>query len=337
MPQLAGSHPENRLLMRPENHVTGDIGQKAVALLFAEWGWTADLIQSDYGEDLNCHVFVEHQRTPLHFRCQVKSSVDVNKRVRRLKSGDFSIRIASETCRDWLLAHYPVLLVVYDRKSRIAFWTDATEQVRSKIVSLSRKEITLHVSRVRILQAEQTQVMSVITTFYARMFKVHSEVVERMVFPVLMPGYRVVPSIDTCDLLRVGLQRQGRPEYVSVHRDTLPAWTTSLRTLDGQFFCGMTFRVLSGDLAQFSDLLTAELHSVVSPTKEGEWLAFVCSPIRFSIQRAEDTADSFGRDLTGWWSYAKIGNKVVSDHEYAFEPPFGFTRQIGKRARSWSG
>lgn len=324
-------------MTRPEQHITGDVGQKAVALLLADWGWTADVIQSDYGEDLNCHVFIEHNRTPLHFRCQVKSSVDAENKVRRLKSGDFSIQIASETCRDWLLAYYPVLLVVYDRKSKTAFWADATEQIRTKVSSLSRKEITLHVSHDSVLENEQTLVVSVLTSFYTRLLKVHSEAVERMVFPVLMPGYRVIPSVDSRDLFRLGLNKEDPRTFTSVHRDAIPAWTTSLRTLDGQFLSGMSFRVPSTDLAQFSHLLTSDLSGISYPVAEGEWLTFVCSPIRFCIQQSQKNSDSLERDLTGWWSYAKIGDRLVSDHEYAFEPPCGFLRQIGRRARSWDG
>lgn len=323
--------------MRPKSHVTGDVGQKAVALIFAEWGWTADVIHSDYGEDLDCHVFVENQRTPLSFRCQIKSSDDAGKSLRQLKSGDFSIRIASETCRNWLLAYYPVLLVVYDCKSKSAYWADASEQVRIKIASLSKQEVTFQVSRENILATEQTQIMSVLTTFYARLYKIHSEFVERMVFPVLMPGYRVIPSPDTSNLFQLGHPRINQQALVSVHRDNLPAWTTSLRTLDGQYFSGMSFHAQNSDLAKFSEMLTEKLITVDTSLEVENWLAFVCSPIRFSIQRTEDVAESFGKDLTGWWSYAKIGNQIVSDHEYAFEPPDGFLRQIGRRARSWPG
>lgn len=322
--------------MRPENHVTGDVGQKAVALLLTEWGWTADVIQSDYGEDLDCHVFVEHQRTPLHFRCQVKASLDAENKVRRLKSGDFSICIASETCRAWLLGYYPVLLVVYDCQSKTALWADATEQIRRKISSLSGKTVMLHVSNDSVLKNNQTLVISTLTSFYARLLKVHSESVERMVFPVLMPGYRIIPQIDSRDLFRFNDHDEHR-SYATIHRDALPAWTTSLRTLDGQFFSGMSFRVPSANLAQFSDVLTTELNGIEMTVANGEWLAFVCNPIRFSIQRSHDKSDALGQDLSGWWSYAKIGDRLVSDHEYAFEPPHGFLRQIGRRARSWSG
>jgi hypothetical protein len=188
-----------------------------------------------------------------------------------------------------------------------------------------------------VLEAEQTQVVSVLTSFYAGLLKVHSETVERTVFPVLMPGYRVIPSVDTQDLIYSGVHGEDQSTLESVHRDKLPAWTTSLRTLDGQFLSGMSFRAPSADLAHFSDSLVTKLSSVTSSVAEGEWLAFVCSPIRFSIQQSEDASDSLGRDLSGWWSYAKIGSNLVSDHEYAFEPPSGFSRQIGRRARSWSG
>ena len=41
---------------RPKSHVTGDIGHTYSALLIKQWGWTADRIESDYGEDLDCSI-----------------------------------------------------------------------------------------------------------------------------------------------------------------------------------------------------------------------------------------------------------------------------------------
>jgi hypothetical protein len=66
--------PTNLTPERPPAHVTGDVGQTAAQLAIKRLGWTADIIHSDYGEDLDCEVYVDGHRTALHFRCQVKST-----------------------------------------------------------------------------------------------------------------------------------------------------------------------------------------------------------------------------------------------------------------------
>lgn len=293
-------------------------------------------MEHHYGEDLDCQVYIDDQRTPLQFRCQVKSFSAAQGDVRRLRTGDYSVRVSANVCQHWLLAYHPFLLIVYDRLSEQAHWTAVGDQLRARVSDLAQQTVTLRVGANSILQEQQAQVIELIMLFYSRLFKVHSEAVERTVFPVLMPGYRVLPLMGVRDLFSPR-DDFSRWRSVSVHRDTLPAWTTSLLTLDGPFFSGSSFQVASTDLPRYSDLLTSELITAARPCSDGEWLAFVCTPLRFSIQRSPDTEDLFGKDLTGWWSYARIGSRIVSDHAYAFEPPEDFVRQIGRRARSWDG
>ncbi|PXV57135.1 hypothetical protein CLV62_1565 [Dysgonomonas alginatilytica] len=63
----------------------GDIGEKTVALIFSKYSWSADLIKSDFGEDISCTVFIDNSRTYYYFRCQVKSTKKDSKYIRRLK------------------------------------------------------------------------------------------------------------------------------------------------------------------------------------------------------------------------------------------------------------
>lgn len=50
---------------RPRSHVIGDVGRTFVKLLLEKWGWTADIVHSDYGEDLDCTVLTGGRRTAL--------------------------------------------------------------------------------------------------------------------------------------------------------------------------------------------------------------------------------------------------------------------------------
>jgi hypothetical protein len=52
----------------------GDIGERTVQLILTKYKWTADIIKSDFGEDIDCNVFINNTRTNYHLRCQVKST-----------------------------------------------------------------------------------------------------------------------------------------------------------------------------------------------------------------------------------------------------------------------
>jgi len=77
---------------RPKEHVTGDVAQTSVALIFKRWGWTADIVQSDYGEDVECNIFAEGQRTNLYFRCQVKAKT-LGYEIAEAKHGYLTVKI----------------------------------------------------------------------------------------------------------------------------------------------------------------------------------------------------------------------------------------------------
>lgn len=325
--------------MRPQSHVTGDVGQTAVALALKKWGWTANVCQSDYGEDLECHVFADQQRTPIYFRCQVKSSADAAKQVRRKSSGDFKVSIAGSLCREWLLAYFPVLLVVYDEAEGRAYWVNATDAIRARLGGVFRKSLTLNVPVKNCLADGRDAIAAQLSTFYAQLFRIQSEELERTVLPLLMPRYRNPSNWDDIGCTPVVVEPSMTIEPRVLYRDDMPSWTVSLRSLDSRVLHGLEFRAPHTELGTFTERMTIALEQafVSAQLEPSEWLAFVCEPLRYSVEAGLVSSSLLQRQLTGWQSYAYIGGRLVHDHDYAFRAPEAYVRQIGRRARSWDG
>lgn len=325
--------------MRPQSHVTGDVGQAAVALAFKKWGWTADVCQSDYGEDLECHVFADQQRTPIYFRCQVKSSADAAKHVRRKASGDFSVSITGSLCQEWLLAYFPVLLVVYDETEDRAYWVNATDVVRVRLGGMFRKSLSLVVPVKNCLADGRDAIAAQLSSFYTRLFRIESEELERTVLPLLMPRYRNPSYWEDVGCTPVVAGPSMTIEPRTLHRDDMPSWTASLRSLDSRVLHGLEFRAPHTELGTFTERMTIALEQafVNAQLEPSEWLAFVCEPLRYSVEGGSRNLTLFQRQLTDWQSYAYVGGRLIHDHDYAFRAPDTYIRQIGRRARSWNG
>jgi hypothetical protein len=319
---------------RPASHIAGDVAQSAVAFAFQEWGWTGDRISSDYGEDLDCTIFIDNQRTGLHFRCQVKSLGEESRYVKTLSDGTFSVRLKTSTCKAWLLSYFPVLLVVYDPGSKISFWTNATMQIRENLSALSQRTMTLRVRNRPSLQESRQAIICQIQSFYAGLLRLSSPTLECEVFPLLMPGYRALPYYQVYELKLASSQLalMSTPRHI----DSFPAWGTSLHSLQGPYLLGWRVTSSNEDLKIFLEGLKETLGTVSIPLKYNEWLSFVCSPIEFTLSDEEKKHHTlWKRALTDWWSYAYINSNIVADHDYAYMVPNGYVRQIGRRARSW--
>ncbi|PZP43276.1 MAG: hypothetical protein DI598_15950, partial [Pseudopedobacter saltans] len=107
----------------------GNIGESEVQLILRKYKWTADFIKSDFGEDIDCNIFIDNTRTNYHLRCQVKSTTKDSEYVKELKNGDFSVSISSGLLKAWLRSYFPVFLVVYEEKTGLCYWTIPTSQV----------------------------------------------------------------------------------------------------------------------------------------------------------------------------------------------------------------
>ena len=321
--------------IRPSTHITGDVGETATALVLKKWGWTADIVSSDYGEDLDCFIFVDNRRTSLHFRCQVKSTADTEEHIRHLKSGDFSVSISTSTCKQWLLSCFPVLLVVYDATTEKTWWGDATKQVRMKMNKLSQETITLHVSK--LLAESQSQVTDTVQQFYSQLMRLSSRALMCQVYPVIMPGYRAIPMNQIIQAKSSKhLPKDAHIEFTTGNKNWLPAWTTSIKTLEQYFVAGLAVTTTGRDIQDFSTLLRKALLNLPLPIAESEWVSYVCSPVEFKANDEGNTENSiWNKELTPWRNYTRFGSDLVSDDDYAFATPAGFLRQVARRARSW--
>ena len=319
---------------RPEAHRVGDVGETSVALQLKRWGWTADLIESDYGEDLDCTVFVNGKKTAFHFRCQVKSTSSNKSQIRRLKSGDFSVSVSSSVCLSWAESFYPVILTIYDDLTGKIYWGDATQLARIKASNLKSQTVSFRVPS-RELILSQEQLASDISRFYSNLLNLSSSEYTCSVVPVLMPKMRSYSHFDFYipNTERFGDSLQLEPSFVSYEHS--PSWITSVKSMNGTGLLGWDIKATASNLDQFFEKLKEFLLRAEFPVKENEWLAFIVSPVKF--QEKAGANHFWAKDLTGWSSYSVINGTCFSDFNYSFLRTDDFLQQIARRARSWDG
>lgn len=81
---------KNSRPIQTDSQSLGDIGETTVQLILRKYKWTADIIKSDFGEDIDCNIFIDNARTNYHLRCQVKSTTEDSEYVKKLKNGNYS-------------------------------------------------------------------------------------------------------------------------------------------------------------------------------------------------------------------------------------------------------
>lgn len=325
---------------RPHSHMVGDVGQTEVALVFKRWGWTADEIASDYGEDLDCNIFINHRRTELYFRCQVKSTTKDGQYIRFLKSGNISVSIETSLASFWLTSYYPVLLVIYIDDTREIYWENATQYLRKNLDKLTKKRISIHVNKNNLITQSQANIKKNIQEFYAQILRLVSPQFVCKVIPVLMPEYKILEaeklykfeSISKVPGLRINTRR--------LRLDCLPAWTTILSSMNLNFFHCWTFSIKDMDIESFDNKIIEFLESVGNEYKsflsDGEWLSFICSPIRI-LDNDNNGGKTFNlnQEITGWWSYCYINQRIKSDFSYAFNLPKNCLMPLPYNGFSW--
>lgn len=320
---------------RPQSHIVGDVGHTQAALVFKKWGWTADRIESDYGEDLACDIFRMNQRTAFHFRCQVKSTSEGSGKVRRLNSGDYSVTVSTRTASAWLLSYFPVLLLVYDSGRGTLHWSDASSQVRNQVSKLEQKTLTLRVRSSSRLADDQASVSHVVQAHYAKLFRLDEPTFECGLYPVTMPGYRSEKPFGQSYGVKAGHSDLTLGTEV-LDLESAPAWATSIRSMFRTFVSGWRVSSTIEDFDRFTDALRALIADSVDGPSDRTWTSYVISPIRLT-GRTKTGSDRalWNREMTDWWSYSKIAGRIVDDCSYAFRPPDGYLRQIARRAASW--
>ncbi|MEQ9903305.1 DUF4365 domain-containing protein [Pectobacterium aroidearum] len=322
---------EPRMPLRPKNHIVGDVGQSTTALILKKWGWTADVIQSDYGEDISSDIFINNSRTALNFRCQVKSFYSKDGQVRKLKSGGYSVSLDVGLCLFWSECYYPIILAVYDNEADKVYWTHINDQVRTKILNVKSDTVSLFVNE-SDLQLTKNLLETSISQYYSKILMINSPALSCHVIPVIMPfNY----SIPVCDFSFSHLDFDGIFfDFEVSDYEKLPSWLTAIKSLDGQYLNGWYVTCALESVDEFYNKLKRAFLNISFKLNENEWLSFIVSPVR--LCESNSKLDSiWNKEITEWISFSKIDGDCFSDFDYAFKMPEGFLNQIASKAVSW--
>lgn len=308
----------------------GDIGERTVQLILTKYKWTADIIKSDFGEDIDCNVFINNTRTNYHLRCQVKSTTKDSDYVKQLKNGDYSVSISSGLLKAWLSSYFPVFLVVYEEDTDLCYWTNPTKQILENPSKLEKDNPSVRVSKNNLLNKESREViLNEVKQFYYKIQRLDEATISCKVTPLLMPDYRVIPFHHFSEYIYN--ENQLKAEVAGDLIELLPSWMTILKRLDpSSVLPSIKFSSTKTDLDDFLTTLKQKLRNFNYSTKDNEWISFVVSPVEIQSNNS-----SWFNELTYWTSFSRIGEKLVNDTEYNFEVPTGFLGQVSRRARSW--
>lgn len=309
----------------------GDVGETTVQLILRKFKWTADIIKSDFGEDIDCNVFIDKTRTNYHLRCQVKSTTKDSEYVKQIKDGDYSVSISSGLLKAWLSSYFPVFLIVYEEDSDSCFWTIPTKQILDNPSKLAKDNPTIRVSKDNQFNLNSKKlILDEVIQFYHKILRLDESKISCKVTPILMPNYRVIPFHHFSEFIYK--ESQLKAEVTGDFIELLPSWMTVLKKLDpSAALPSIRFSSSKTDLDVFLNSLKLKLTTFHYPTKSNEWISFVVSPIEI-----ESNKSSWFNELTFWTSFSKIQDgRIVIDIEYNFEVPTGFLRQVSRRARSW--
>lgn len=317
--------------IQTDSQSLGDVGETTVQLILQKFKWTADIIKSDFGEDIDCNIFIDTIRTNYHFRCQVKSSRKDSEYIKELKNGNFSVSIESNHLRAWQTSYFPVLLIIYNEDTDTCYWTVPIEQISQKPEKLNANNPTINISKLNIFDAtSKDTILNKVKDFYRKFLRLDESTITCNVIPVLMPDYKIIPTLDCNSLLhdKNGLQVDFDNNLIEL----LPSWMTVLKRIDPspiQTFLKI-YSLKKIELEEFIYKLQKKLLQLTYQTKKDEWISFIISPIKISSNKS-----SWENELTSWLSYSKINNEIMNDFDYSFGIPDNFLRQISRRSMSW--
>lgn len=328
------------MTIRGKNHIIGDIGETKTLLLLREWGWAAEKIHPDYGEDIEGTVYIDYRKTKFYFRCQVKSTEDiqVKKYIRRLKDGNYSVRIAADTAKSWFSSYFPVFLVVYDYEEDELFWANPSEQLLTRSKNISGKHINIRVGNAYKLKENREQFYEQINNYYKQLLKITEGVLQCTIFPLLMPGYRLL-TIFEMNRIGYGNSDIGNTKVypTCLPADRLPAWTTIWKSREVNYMLGGYSLSNDVDGLEMFNKTIQEFMKKVLPENIGknQWICFVISPITWKTKESSGK-DIFGKwEVTDWVSYSKPGDFLVNDFLYTFKVSDKWKRECARRCRSW--
>lgn len=316
--------------MQTDSQSLGDIGEKTVLLILAKYKWPADIIKSDFGEDIDCNVFIDNARTNYHLRLQVKSTTKDSSYVKQLNNGNYSVSIDSDTLRAWLTSYFPVFLIIYEEDSDSCFWCNPIEQILKTPSKLEKEKPSIQVPRKNEFNFKSKDaILEEVKRFYHKIQRLDEAITECKVIPLLMPRYRIIPFHHYSKFIYENTELT--PEVSGDYIELLPSWMSVLKRIDpSSVLTSIKLKSTSTDLDDFLNALKQKINSFEYTTKNNEWISFIINPIKIQSNKS-----TWSNELTYWTSYSKIKDEIINDFEYCFETPDGFLRQVSRRARSW--
>lgn len=316
--------------VQSDSQSLGDIGENHVQLILKKYKWTADLIKSDFGEDIDCNIFIDNLRTNYHLRCQVKSSAADSQYVKKLRNGDYSVSIDSNVLRAWLTSYFPVFLIIYEEHSELCYWCNPIEQILKTPYKLEKDKPSIRVFKKNTFDlSSKDAILDEVKMFYRKIQRLDESMIDCKILPVIMPGYRIIPFHDYSVLSTRSASFSS--EISSEYLEALPSWMSVLKKIDpSSFLPFIKLKSVNTELDDFLIGLKEKLNSFNYSLKNEEWISFIVSPITIKSNNS-----SWKNELTYWISYVKLKNEIINDFEYNFEKPNGFLNQASRRARSW--
>jgi hypothetical protein len=308
----------------------------AVANIINMWGWSVNLIHSDYGEDLECNIFESERRTNFYVRIQVKSS-SIPDGVNRYANGDYRVKVSGALCHQWLGEYFPTIITVHDTLSGTTHWYDPVAILRATPRALSRKYVAFRVGASTNLAEAKGEILTLVESNYARLLRLENPVMRCRLFPVLMPRYRSEPPTDAF------LPRSVRDSLLTIEDkacdvDALPAWFTAVRAFMPHFVRTREISGTCSNIAEFLNAIRNLIGAAQKPILPTEWISFIVTPIRLEARVSQRTeSDVFQNQITDFYVESTICDRIVDDRRYAFPRLNGFAQVVERRARSWPG
>ena len=321
---------KNSTPIQTDSQNLGDIGETTVQLILKKFKWTADIIKSDFGEDIDSNIFIDNARTNYHLRCQVKSNTNDSEYVKLLKNGNYSVSISSSTLKAWLTSYFPVFLIIYEEQSDLCYWCNPIEQILKNPSKLEKDKPSIQVPKKNIfnLSSKET-ILEEVKSFYRKIQRLDESAIECKIVPILMPNYRIIPFHHYSSFIFESTELF--PEISGDSIELLPSWMSVLKRIDPtSILTSIKLKSNNTEIDVFLKNLKKKINSFEYKLKNNEWLSFIVSPIKI-----ESNKSSWSNEITFWNSYSKLNNTLIDDYDYCFELPNNFLRQVSRRARSW--
>lgn len=133
-------------------HISEDISRARAHEFFSRLGWVANDLHRDYGEDMIVTVFRDGLATPIHFFVQIKSTQSAEKAFRPRFNG-FAVPLRTSLVKKWRDSAVAIFVLLFDQTREIFYWDYIQHLVQDEI-NTSRKSLTIHISKDRVLSPE---------------------------------------------------------------------------------------------------------------------------------------------------------------------------------------